>query len=77
MSTSNGNGVERVIVVVLTESTAVDVAEAISVRKSKLQDMASNGVHISPEKLENLSKAGRVYDLALAQGRSEEGEIVA
>lgn len=57
----------RAICVVLTEDQAIDVAEAISIRKSKLQDLIRRGVEIDPAKIDRLSVAGRCYDKALAE----------
>lgn len=71
----NNTEVKRAIVTILLEDTAVDVAEAISMRKARLQDMAASGIHVDLGKIENLSKAARVFDLALAEGRSEEDAI--
>jgi hypothetical protein len=56
----------RSITIVLTEEQAVDVAEAVSMRKNKLQQLISTGVEIRAEKIDHLSAAGLVLDRALA-----------
>lgn len=61
----------RAVAVVLDDLTALDVAEAISIRKQRLMQMAErDGVHIDPAKIERLSIAGRCYDQAIAGGEA-------